>query len=245
MSNTSITPSASACWRDGDALAGFEIRIDKPRALLRLTFWGFWRNDLGQRFRDVMVLAIRDISPLPAWDALADLREYPAQNAFVQKCPSTEGVLDEALRRASKAERWDRGRQTCRRTTGTQRGCSGQRLATGTGEEGRSVMAARLPQTHEHSECGSRAVASTVGTRRAMYRPCWSSSQECQWKGSRRRKLAQSGHFHLRTGESSKSATTRRRLLLSPRLESGARSPRPLLLRVQAHSRGRVVRASN
>jgi hypothetical protein len=85
MSNNAITPGA-ACWRDGDTLAGFEIRIDKPRALLRLTFWGFWRNDLGQRFRDVMLLALRDVSALPAWDALADLREYPAQNAFVQKC---------------------------------------------------------------------------------------------------------------------------------------------------------------
>jgi hypothetical protein len=62
------------------------VRIDRPRSLLRLSFWGYWRNELGFAFRDAVLQALEEVAVLPAWDVLADLTRYPAQNAAVQKC---------------------------------------------------------------------------------------------------------------------------------------------------------------
>lgn len=73
-------------WRGGDDAAGFQVRLDRGRSLLRLTFWGYWRNEVGFAFRDAMIAAIAEAASLPAWDVLADLTRYPAQNATVQKC---------------------------------------------------------------------------------------------------------------------------------------------------------------
>jgi hypothetical protein len=51
-----------------------------------MTFWGFWRNELGFAYRDAMYAAVDEIASFPAWDVLADLTRYPAQNATVQSC---------------------------------------------------------------------------------------------------------------------------------------------------------------
>lgn len=73
-------------WRGGDDAAGFHVRLERARGLLRLVFWGYWRNEVGFAFRDAMTAAVAEASTLPAWDVLADLTRYPAQNATVQKC---------------------------------------------------------------------------------------------------------------------------------------------------------------
>ncbi len=62
------------------------MRIDRPRSLLRMTFWGYWRNEVGLAYRDAMFVAIVEMARMPGWDVLADLTRYPAQNATVQKC---------------------------------------------------------------------------------------------------------------------------------------------------------------
>lgn len=91
-------------WRGGDETAGFTVRIDRPRSLLRMTFWGYWRNEVGFAYRDAMMAAIVEISRMPGWDVLADLTRYPAQNATVQKCHAdtmTRSQASPTFRRAA------------------------------------------------------------------------------------------------------------------------------------------------
>jgi hypothetical protein len=71
-------------WRGGDDSAGYLLRVDGARSMLRLGFWGYWRAELGEAFRDSMFEAIAQMARLHAWDVLADLSRYPVQNAAVQ-----------------------------------------------------------------------------------------------------------------------------------------------------------------
>lgn len=86
-------PTEPGVWRGGDATCGYEVRIDRPRALLRLTMWGFWKSEMGVTYRDATFTAMGEMAKIPSWDVLADLSRYPAQNAAVQKCHAEQHGL--------------------------------------------------------------------------------------------------------------------------------------------------------
>lgn len=78
---------ARGLWRGGDANAGFEVRIDRAKRILRFDFWGFWDEALGKLYRDSCLTAMRELHASgEAWHVLANLSRYPAQKPEVQKC---------------------------------------------------------------------------------------------------------------------------------------------------------------
>jgi len=79
-------PTEPGVWRGGDATCGYEVRVDRPRALLRLTVWGYWKSEMGVAYRDATFAAMVEMGKMPSWDVLADLSRYPAQNTAVQRC---------------------------------------------------------------------------------------------------------------------------------------------------------------
>jgi len=80
-------------WRDGDEAAGYEVRIDRARRLLRFDFWGYWQLGLGTSYRDTCIAAMRMLSPGGPWSVLANISRYPAQKPEVAKCHADTMVV--------------------------------------------------------------------------------------------------------------------------------------------------------
>jgi hypothetical protein len=80
-------------WRDGDESAGYEVRIDRARRLLRFEFWGYWQLGLGISYRDTCIAAMKRLSPGGRWCVLANISRYPAQKPEVAKCHADTMVV--------------------------------------------------------------------------------------------------------------------------------------------------------
>lgn len=89
--------SDKTVWRGGDASAGFEVRIDRRRRILRFSFWGFWDITVGTAYRDGCIEAMKQISKSGPWCVLADISKYPAQKPDVQRCHADTMVAGPTL----------------------------------------------------------------------------------------------------------------------------------------------------
>jgi hypothetical protein len=74
-------------WQGGDSAAGYEVRIHRPRRLLRFTFWGIWDEPLAREYLSASIEGMHELQTEPGgWNVLADLRRYPAQSDEVSRC---------------------------------------------------------------------------------------------------------------------------------------------------------------
>jgi hypothetical protein len=74
-------------WKGGDQAAGYEVRVDRTRRILRFEFWGLWEEPLAREYLSASIAGMRELQGTPgAWHVLADLRRYPAQRDEVSRC---------------------------------------------------------------------------------------------------------------------------------------------------------------
>ncbi|MFO0617938.1 MAG: hypothetical protein U0414_35435 [Polyangiaceae bacterium] len=74
-------------WTGGNEAAGFEVRVDRIKRVLRFTFWGFWDEPLARQYLAASIAGMRELRATDGpWHVLADLTRYPAQKEEVGKC---------------------------------------------------------------------------------------------------------------------------------------------------------------
>ncbi len=68
-----------------DRPPGFKVQTTYANRILRLGVWGFWTLPIARDFEKAAMESIRELTALKrAWVVLADLSDYPPQNADVQ-----------------------------------------------------------------------------------------------------------------------------------------------------------------
>jgi hypothetical protein len=84
---------------------GYEFTFEVAHSILRVRYWGFWDEQLGQNFKRDFEQKVREISAKTnTWFILVDITKFPPQSAMIQQflTESMELAMEHGLQKSAR-----------------------------------------------------------------------------------------------------------------------------------------------